>query len=81
MTQDERDRMETLESLVQAHTALFGAAFAILRSRGGLTPSDIDAVFDAALLGIETSERQPDAVSRQARRFLEGLASRPETKG
>ncbi len=79
MTQDERDRMETLESLTTAHAALFGALMEVLRTRSGLSPADIDAVFDNALLGIEVGE--PGPKSRIARRFLEDLASRPETKG
>jgi len=79
MTRDELARVETLESLVTAHTALFASIMGVLKARNGLTPDEINTVFDLALMGVENLTDTSDGVTRGARRFLEDLAKTPKT--
>lgn len=80
MTDEQKTKLVEMEGLIHAHTALFAAIMGVLRGRGGLTPADLDAVFDNALLGVETGQAS-DEVSKGARLFLEALATSPHTKG
>lgn len=80
MTDAEKAKLVELEGLTLAHTALFAAIMGVLKGRQGLTPADLNAVFDNALLGVEHGQAA-DEVSRGARRFLETLAASPHTKG